>query len=100
VKEKDFSKKLLSSYEKNLRNSFVIEDLKKFRNFPALGEKCPELLSEYPEILSGMITDYFKVNEKSKRIIEKEVIKTFIKKMGIFKLGKNVFNLIRAMGWI
>jgi len=100
LKKGNFSRKTLSSYEKKLRNSFVVEDLKKFRHFPGLGEKCPELVSEYPEILAEMITHYFEIGEKSKRIIEREVIKISRKKLGILKLGKNVFNVAKAMGWI
>ena len=100
LRKGNFSRKTLSSYEKKLRNSFVVEDLKKFRHFPGLGEKCPELVSEYPEVLAEIITRYFEIGEKSKRIIEREVIKMSRKKLGILKFGKNVFNVAKAMGWI
>jgi len=100
LKKGNFSRKTLFSYEESLRNSFVVEDLKKFRHFPGLGEKCPELVSEYPEVLAEIITRYFEIGEKSKRIIEREVIKMSRKKLGILKFGKNVFNVAKAMGWI
>ena len=100
LKKDNFSRKTFSSYEESLRDSFVVKDLKKFRHFPALGEKCPELVSEYPEVLAEMITGYFEIGEKSKRIIEREVIKMSRKKLGILKFGRNVFNVARAMGWI
>jgi len=96
----NFSRKTFSSYEERLRNSFVVEDLKKFQYFPALAEKCPELVSDYPEILAEIITGYFAVDEKPKRIIEREVIKRLRKKLGIVRLGKNMFNVARAMGWV
>jgi len=96
----DFSRKTFSSYEESLRNSFVVEDLKKFQYFPALGEKCPELVSDYPEILAEIVTGYFAVDEKPKRIIEREVIRRLRKKLGIVRLGKNMFNVAKAMGWI
>jgi len=96
----DFSRKTFSSYEESLRNSFVLEDLKKFQYFPALGEKCPELVSDYPEILAEIITGYFAVDEKPKRIIEREVIKMLRKKLGVVRFGKNMFNVAKAMGWI
>jgi len=96
----NFSRKTFSSYEERLRKSFVVEDLKKFRYFPAMGEKCPELVSDYPEILAEIITGYFAVDEKPKRIIEREVIKMLRKKLGIVRLGKNMFNVAKAMGWI
>jgi len=96
----NFSRKTFSSYEERLRKSFVVEDLKKFRYFPSLAEKCPELVSDYPEILAEIITGYFAVDEKPKRIIEREVIKMLRKKLGIVRLGKNIFNVAKAMGWI
>jgi len=96
----NFSQRALSSYGERLGNSFVLEDLKKFRYFPTLGENCSELLSLYPEVLAEMVTFYFQVGEKSKRVIEREVIKMFRKKLGIIKFGKNMLNLARAMGWL
>ncbi len=99
-REGNFSRKTLSSYEKKLRNSFVLEDLKKFRRFPSLGEKSPELVNEYPQALAEMVTHYFEIREKSKRIIEREVIAMSRKKLGVLRLGKNMFNVARAMGRI
>jgi len=96
----NFSRKAFSSYEESLCNSFVVKDLKKFQHFPALAEKCPELVSDYPEILAEIITGYFAVDEKPKRIIEREVIKRLRKKLGIVRVGKNIFNVARAMGWV
>ncbi len=100
LKKGDFGRKKLASYENRLRDSFVIEDLKKFRHFPRLGEKCPELVSEYPELLAEMITRYFEIGEKSKRIIEREVFRISRNKVSLLKFGKNVFNVARAMGWV
>jgi len=100
LKKGIFSQKILSSYEETLSNSFVVEDLKKFKYFPALGEKSPELVNEYPEVLAEMVTRYFEIGEKSKRIIEREVIRMSRKKLRILKFGKNMFNVARAMGWV
>ena len=99
-KKGNFGRKILSSYEKKLRNSFVIEDLKKFRRFPVLAEKCPELVREYPEVLAEITTRYFEIGEKPKQIIEREIIRMWRKKLGIVKFGKNMFNVARAMGWM
>jgi len=100
LKKGDFSRQMFSSYEEKLRNSFVFEDLKKFRYFPTLGEKCPELTSDYPQVLGEAVTGYFAVVEKSKRVIEREAVKILGKKLGIFRFGKNILNVARAMGWI
>jgi len=100
LRKGNFSRKMLSSYEEKLCSSFVVQDLKKFRHFPSLGEKCPELAGEYPELLGEIVTRYFEIGEKSKWIIEREVIRICRKKLGVLKFGKHMFNLARAMGWI
>lgn len=99
-KQNDYSYHSLSAYEKRLRNSFVIKDMKKFKNFPSLGEKCPGLLSKYPEVFAELITEYFSVKEKPKNVIEQEIVKKFMKEFGIVKPVKDMISLIEAMGWI
>jgi electron transfer flavoprotein-quinone oxidoreductase len=99
-RKRGFSCEILSSYEKKVQKSFIIEDMKKFRNFPVLGEECPELLSKYPEVFAEIITDYFTVGEKSKKNIEHEVIKKFKKKLGTLKFSRNMLSVAKAMGWI
>jgi len=98
--EKDFGYRALSRYEHKLRNSFVIEDLKKFREFPALGENSPEILSKYPEVFAELVTEYFEVNGKSKKSIEKELVKKFIGSFGTVKPFRDLKNLVKAMGWL
>lgn len=100
MKDKDYSYASLSRYEQRLNKSFVMKDLKKFRDFPALGEKSPEILSKYPEALAELVINYFRVSEKPKRTIEKEVIKKFIGNLGTVKPAMNIRNLVKAMGWV
>ncbi|MDI6642431.1 MAG: hypothetical protein QME68_09020, partial [Elusimicrobiota bacterium] len=73
---------------------------KKFKNFPFLGEKCPELLTKYPEVFAEIVTEYFTVNGKSKKDIEHEIIKKFRKKLGVLNFSKNMLSVARAMGWM
>lgn len=99
-REKDFSKESLSIYKKKLKNSFVLKDLEKFQKFPYLGSKHPELLKEFPNLFAELVTDYFRVGEKSKGEIEKEIIKKFKEKVGFLKFGRKMLALAQAMGWI
>lgn len=99
-RSRDFSYRNLAQYENKLRNSFVIKDMKKFKNFPLLGEKCPEILEKYPEVLGEMVIDYFSVGEKSKKAIEKGIFRKFSKDLGFLNSIKNAGSLVKAMGWI
>jgi electron transfer flavoprotein-quinone oxidoreductase len=99
-RDRDFSYRSLLRYEHKLKKSFVIEDMKKFRNFPALGDNSPEILNKYPDVLAQIITEYFTVGDKSKKRIEIEIVKKFFNNFGTVKPVNDFKNLVRAMGWI
>ncbi|GAH16224.1 unnamed protein product, partial [marine sediment metagenome] len=99
-REKDFSKESLSIYKRKLENSFVLKDLRKFQKFSSLVDKNPEFLEEFPSLFAELVTDYFRVEEKSKAEIEKEIIRKFKKKVGFFKFSRKLFRFAQAMGWI
>lgn len=98
--ENDFSLRILSRYRDRIKNSFIIEDLIKFKEFPFLGDKRPALLNDYPEIIAELITEYFTVDGKSKKEVEKNIIKKFRKKIGIPKIIKDSYAISKSMGWI
>ncbi|MEW6558253.1 MAG: hypothetical protein AB1349_13065 [Elusimicrobiota bacterium] len=99
-KEQDFSRKKLNLYIKKLNNSFVIKDLIKFRKFYLLGEKHPELFSEFPDYFAELVTDYFQVSETPKEEIEKIVVEKFNQKIGTGKFINKAFDLANIMNWI
>jgi len=96
----DFSEQFLSLYGKKLKKSFVLKDMKKFRNFPGFFKKHPEFLSQYPQVFADMLVDYFSISELSKSEIEKNVFRKFRKKIGIIPFSKTMFDFVRGMGWI
>jgi electron transfer flavoprotein-quinone oxidoreductase len=98
AKEKgDFSDATLSQYRQKLEDSFVLKDLKKFQKFSGFLNDNPHLLRDYPDIFVKLLEDYFRISEKSKAQIEKEVINKFKKEVGIFSFAKDMFKMWRAM---
>ncbi|TKJ39028.1 FAD-dependent oxidoreductase [candidate division LCP-89 bacterium B3_LCP] len=98
AKEKgDFSDASLSTYRQKLDDSFVLKDLKKFQNLSKFLNENPHLLRDYPDIISGMLKDYFTISEKPKAVIEKEVMAKFKKEIGIWNIGKDLYKIWRAM---
>lgn len=98
AKEKgDFSDATLSSYQQKIDESFVLKDLKKFKNLSKFLNENPHLLKDYPDIFAGLMRDYFTISEKPKTQIEKEVLTRFKKEVGVFKLAKDAFKLWRAL---
>jgi len=72
----DFSAAMLSEYEKALNNSFVIKDLKKFKELGHTLETTPQLFEKYPKIMEEFVRDMFTVdgepkNDKQMRLVKK-----------------------------
>jgi electron transfer flavoprotein-quinone oxidoreductase len=93
----DFSNTMLSSYRTKLEDSFVIKDLRKFQNFAQFIQDNPHLLRDYPDVIVGLLQDYFAVNDKPKAQIEKEVFAKFKQEIGILNVVKDSFRLWRAL---
>lgn len=76
AKEKgDFTAAGLRSYKKKLDESFVMKDLKKYRNVEAWSHANPQFFKEYPDLLLDILKDYFTVSEKPKKEIQKQIAK-------------------------
>ncbi len=98
AKEKgDFSNATLSQYRDKLEQSFVLKDLKKFQKFSGFLNDNPHLLSDYPDIAVKLLEDYFRISEKPKAQIEKEVVAKFKNEIGIFNFARDIFKMWRAM---
>ncbi len=97
AKEKgDFSEATLSGYRDKLENSFVFKDLKKFQKFSGFLNDNPHLLRDYPDSIIGLLTDYFRISEKPKAQIEKDVIAKFRREIGIINFAKDMYKMWRA----
>ncbi|MBU1651790.1 FAD-dependent oxidoreductase [bacterium] len=97
AKEKgDFSDATLAQYRTKMEGSFVLKDLKKFQKFSQFLIDNPHLLRDYPDSMVGLLTDYFRISEKPKAQIEKEVFDRFKKEIGIFNIAKDLFKAWRA----
>ena len=51
-------------------------------------------------VFAELVTEYFEVNGKSKKSIEKELVKKFIGNFGTVKPFRDLKNLVKAMGWL
>jgi len=92
-KKGDFSKGSLASYVEALNRSFVMADLKKYRDVPELYARLPQLLSLYPGRVCRLLVDFYRQSQQPKRTIQREAIRHFF--AGIPK-AKVAMDLIRA----
>ncbi len=86
----------LSLYKKMLDATFVMKDLKKYRNLPrALDNK--HLFTTYPQLLSQAMQTWFRVDGIDKKSKENEIVKSFFRKRKLTGLASDIWSMAR--GW-
>lgn len=83
----DFSEKGLAGYRRRLENSFVFQDLKRYKGISNFALKHPEFFKEYPDLLIELARDFFTVSETPKGRSRMAVIKKGLKRVNLLKLA-------------
>lgn len=89
---KDFSKNKLSLYGEKLKDSFVMQDLEKYKDVPQVLDTTPELFSFYPKKICDLMVDLFTVNQEPKAGSQKQAIKSFMSDMPKLKALKHLYR--------
>ncbi len=97
AKTNDFSENVLKKYIHKLNNSFVIKDLKKYKNLPDLLQKDKRLLQKYPRLLNQAAFELLTVNGIPKKEKEKMIWKTAKKEIGISNMIKDLIKIWRSV---
>ena len=93
----DFSAGQLSFYEESLKDSFVVEDLKKYKDTTHLLEKNPQYMNQYIPFANRAMHEMFTVDGVSKKNKQKKIMKRLFTDKSIFSVGRDVFRLIKAV---
>jgi len=91
----DFSKATLSSYKAALDDSFVIKDLKQYKNAPSFLENR-RMFEAYPALIDQIMKSVFVVDGTPAVGIMKKVMPP-LQKIGLTKLAKDGFKAIRSL---
>lgn len=95
----DFSSRSLSAYEAKLNQSFILKDLRKYRNLPGFISKTPQFFSIYPKIMNEVATEFLTVDSIPKKEKQWKIWRQIIKKQRpVRKLIKDIFRGWRAFG--
>lgn len=84
----DFSAAGLQNYQKYMEESFVLPDMKLYRQFPHFLEGTPRIFDAYPKMAVDMLTDMFVMDGKPARPLMKKMM-PHVKKIGIWNLIKD-----------
>jgi electron transfer flavoprotein-quinone oxidoreductase len=93
----DFSKKNLAAYKKALDESYVMKDLKKYKDIPNfIHGNSQTLFGLYPRLLGQAAQSWFRVDGTDKRTKEKEILNSFRKGRSIAGVIGDAFRFARA----
>ncbi len=93
---KDFSAANLRRYRLALEQSFVMKDLKKYRDVPRILHGNRQFLTTYPELLSRAAHTLLKVDGVDKRTKERQIQRDFVQKRSRLGLFVDAIKLVRA----
>jgi electron transfer flavoprotein-quinone oxidoreductase len=94
---KEMTAKTLSVYKAALDDSFVMKDLKKYRNMPEVLHDSPQFFTTYPDLVTGAMKKIFTVDGVDKLTKEKEVIGSFKAARKWTGLVGDAFKIWRAV---
>ncbi|MCL5958291.1 MAG: FAD-dependent oxidoreductase [Chloroflexi bacterium] len=99
AKEKnDFSAQGLSLYQQLLEDSYVIKDLKKYKDAPHFFESNPYFLTQYPQMANEVAHLMMTVDGVPKKDRQKAALKAVTSKRSYWQLAKDMYQLWRVMG--
>lgn len=99
AKEKnDFSAQSLSLYQQKLEESFVVKDLKKYKDASHFLEANPQFLTLYPQFANYVAKEMMTVDGVPKQEKQKAIMKGVTSKRSLLHLGWDMFRLWRTIG--
>jgi len=93
---KDFSAKTLKQYKTRLDLSWVMKDLKGFRNAPKMLH-INRIYNEYPELVCSMMEHIYRIDGTPKTSIPKLVLREVKKKVGLKNVISDTLTAWRAL---
>jgi electron transfer flavoprotein-quinone oxidoreductase len=94
LKKNDLSKQGLASYTQAMKESFVLKDMSKYRNFPDFLYETHQLFNELPQFAQFAGREMLTVNGIGKKQKQKIIMDEAKKKIGLMNLAK-----IALRGW-
>ncbi|WP_286742000.1 FAD-dependent monooxygenase [Aquabacterium sp. UBA2148] len=93
---KTLNEATLKAYQKALDESFVMKDLKKYRDMPKVFHENPQFFTTYPELLNKAARTMVTVDNVDKKTKEREVFSSFRTARSFTGLVGDAFKLWRA----
>ncbi len=93
----DFSARTLSLYAAKLEESFVLKDLRKYRDLPELAERRPDLFGAYAELANLMVHEMLTVDGVPKRDKQRRIWREVTRRKPLWNLARDLYEVWRAI---
>ncbi|WP_163102167.1 FAD-dependent oxidoreductase [Peribacillus alkalitolerans] len=98
AKEKgDYSEATLSKYKNDLYESFIIKDLKKYKDATHTFENNPAYFKDYIPMMNRAMNKFFSVDGTPKKDKQKEIIRSVTEERGTLSVLKDVYKAWKAV---
>jgi electron transfer flavoprotein-quinone oxidoreductase len=94
-KKNDFSSRTLGAYRRRLQDSFVLQDLQKYRDIPKFFEANPRFFTEYPDMMNELFYMWHVVDDELKATRLKKMKGYTFKRRSRLGLLKDAYHLWR-----
>jgi electron transfer flavoprotein-quinone oxidoreductase len=91
----DFSKATLANYQKRLESSFIIPDMEEHKDVEIKVEKNMDLLTVYPELACRALHEYFTVDGRTKKEVQRSILRRALKARSGKNIIKDIWSMIR-----
>lgn len=89
----DFSEAGLQGYARRLNASFVMKDLKRYKDVPSALHSSTGLFREYPEAVMELLERHFTISNESKEDAHKELRRLLRGKVSLWRLAVDALRL-------
>lgn len=96
----DFSAHTLSRYEERLKERFILQDMKQYRNFAHFLETHPNFMDAYPGFINDALEQFFSAYGRPKKVLFKDMLGSLTSRRQFFRAVGDMLSMGRAvMGW-
>ena len=96
-KKKNFTKKILKNYKKKLSETFVIKDLKTYKNvIPTLLKRKDSIFSYYPKKIDEFFRLWTAADNKGKKQGYRKFFLSFFKERNLKELFSDVISFVKC----
>lgn len=93
----DFTARTLSLYAAKLEESFVLKDLRKYRDLPELAERRPDLFGTFAELLNLAAHEMLTVDGLPKRDKQRKIWREVTRRKPLWGLARDLYEVWRAI---